>query len=90
MLGRLAQSEKIEIEAGDLVVKCLLRQSEQTDRFADMAGYYLEALVAFDRITGIDPTELGPQERAADERGLSRDQTTALQKVAQVAIAEPD
>ena len=49
---------------------------------ASVAGYYLEALVVFGGITGVDPTRLGPQEKAADELGLSADQAFALQKVA--------
>ncbi len=49
---------------------------------ASVAGYYLEALVVFGGITGIDPTKLGPQERAADELGLSSGQAASLQKVA--------
>lgn len=48
-----------------------------------VAGYYLEALVVFGRITGIDPMVLGPKETAADELGLSDAQAVALQRVAQ-------
>lgn len=49
---------------------------------ASTAGYYLEALVVFGRITDIDPTRLGPDEKAADELGLSSEQAVALQKIA--------
>lgn len=50
-------------------------------------GYYLEALVVFGAITGIDPTTLGKDERAADELGLSDAQAVALQKVAKDELA---
>lgn len=49
---------------------------------ASVAGYYLEALVVFGAITGVDPTTLGAEERAADELGLSDAAAVALQKVA--------
>lgn len=50
-------------------------------------GYYLEALVVFGAITGVDPTTLGKEERAADELGLSDQQAVALQKVASDELA---
>lgn len=50
-------------------------------------GYYLEALVVFGAVTGIDPTTLGKDERAADELGLSDEQAVALQKVASEELA---
>lgn len=50
-------------------------------------GYYLEALVVFGAVTGIDPTTLGKDERAADELGLSDQQAVALQKVASDELA---
>ncbi|MFD1787170.1 DUF4886 domain-containing protein [Sphingomonas floccifaciens] len=46
------------------------------------AGYYLEALTVFGRITGLDPRTLGPNERGADELGLSNAQASALQRIA--------
>jgi len=49
---------------------------------ASVAGYYLEALVVFGRLTGLDPTTLGARETAADELGLSEAQAAALQRVA--------
>ena len=49
---------------------------------ASVAGYYLEALIVFGGVTGFDPAKLGPQEKAADELGLSANQASALQKVA--------
>lgn len=54
---------------------------------ASAAGYYLEALMVFGKITGRDPVSLGPQEIAARELGLSRTQATALQQVARDELA---
>jgi hypothetical protein len=54
---------------------------------ASLAGYYLEALVVFGRVTGIDPTTLGLGEQAADTLGLSREQASALQRVARDELA---
>ncbi len=45
-------------------------------------GYYLEALVIFGDLTGLDPRSLGKGERVAFELGLSGDQAIALQQVA--------
>lgn len=45
-------------------------------------GYYLEALVIFGDLTGLDPRSLGEDERAAFELGLSKPQAVALQKIA--------
>ena len=47
-----------------------------------IAGYYLEALVVFGKITGLDPRTLGEEEKGASDLGLSRIQTSALQQVA--------
>lgn len=49
---------------------------------ASVPGYYLSALVTFGAITGVDPATLGPQEKGADQLGLSKAQATALQKIA--------
>ncbi|NIJ30497.1 hypothetical protein FHT00_002460 [Sphingomonas insulae] len=49
---------------------------------ASTAGYYLEALVVFGHVTGVDPRTLGRNERAADELGLSPDLAVALQAIA--------
>ncbi|MEP7184391.1 MAG: DUF4886 domain-containing protein [Rhodanobacter sp.] len=49
---------------------------------ASMYGYYLEALMDFGSITGKDPRSLGKHETAANELGLSSEQTEALQEVA--------
>jgi len=54
---------------------------------ASLAGYYLEALVVFGRVTGVDPTTLGPGEQAADTLGLSREQAGALQRIARDELA---
>lgn len=54
---------------------------------ASVAGYYLEALVTFGMLTGIDPASLGAAETAADELGLSDDQAKALQAVARAQLA---
>jgi hypothetical protein len=46
------------------------------------AGLYLEALVIFGDVTGLDPRSLGKTERTGYELGLSGDQMVALQQVA--------
>ncbi len=56
---------------------------------ASSAGYYLAALVIFGRVTGYDLRRLGPKERAADELGLSGLTATALQRIANEALASP-
>lgn len=54
---------------------------------ASTAGYYLEALVVFGHVTGMDPRTLGRNERAADELGLSPDLAVALQTIAHEQLA---
>ena len=54
---------------------------------ASIHGYYLEALVVFGRITGVDPRKLGPKERAADDLGIAPDTAVALQAIAQAQLA---
>ncbi len=54
---------------------------------ASVAGYYLEALVIFGGVTGLDPQRLGATEIAAAELGLSHAQATALQRVAALQLA---
>jgi hypothetical protein len=49
---------------------------------ASAFGYYLEALMIFGDLTGLDPRSLGKSERSALELGFSPDQATALQQVA--------
>jgi len=45
-------------------------------------GYYLEALVVFGNLTGLDPRALGENECAAYELGMSREQARMLQQAA--------
>ena len=54
---------------------------------ASTAGYYLEALVVFGRVTGVDPRTLGRAETAADELGLSAAEAVALQRIAAEELA---
>lgn len=54
---------------------------------ASIYGYYLEALVVFGRVTGIDPTRLGAKERAADDLGIAPQTAVALQQVARDQLA---
>jgi hypothetical protein len=49
---------------------------------ASSYGYYLEALVVFGTITGLDPRSLGGRECSGMELGFSRTQVSALQQVA--------
>ncbi len=58
---------------------------------ASIYGYYLEALVVFGQVTGVDPRTLGKDERAADDLGISKEQAVALQRIAadQLAAERP-
>ncbi|WP_205962825.1 PEP-CTERM sorting domain-containing protein [Pararobbsia silviterrae] len=49
---------------------------------ASAFGYYLEALVVFGSVTGLDPRSLGDNECSGFELGLSTAQVAALQQVA--------
>lgn len=49
---------------------------------ASTHGYYLEALVIFGTLTGLDPRSLGGNECSAFELGMTMPQTRALQQVA--------
>ena len=49
---------------------------------ASTHGYYLQALVIFGELTGLDPRSLGDSECSAYELGMSRAETKALQQVA--------
>ena len=49
---------------------------------ASTAGYYLEALTVFARVTGRDPRKLGRQESAARELGVAPSLATRLQRIA--------
>lgn len=53
------------------------------DRYhASSHGYYLQALVIFGSVTGLDPRSLGDGECSAYELGFSRAETKSLQQVA--------
>ncbi|HTZ74682.1 MAG TPA: hypothetical protein VMB47_12225 [Candidatus Aquilonibacter sp.] len=54
---------------------------------ASAEGYYLEALVIFGKITGVDPASLGAKETAAGDLGISPAFATALQNVAHEELA---
>jgi len=56
---------------------------------ASIFGYYLEALVVFGRVAGIDPTRLGANERAADDLGIDPKVAVALQQIAKAQLAQP-
>lgn len=45
-------------------------------------GYYLEALVVFAGVTGVDPRRLGPDERAARDLGIKPQLARRLQRIA--------
>ncbi|HSH74334.1 MAG TPA: hypothetical protein VLA09_01420, partial [Longimicrobiales bacterium] len=49
---------------------------------ASTHGYYLEALVVFGNVTGVDPKALGSGECSGFELGMSAAQAEALQQVA--------
>ena len=53
---------------------------------ASSYGYYLEALVVFGNVTGVDPMSLGRNECSGFELGISSPQIVALQKVAHDAL----
>jgi hypothetical protein len=54
---------------------------------ASTYGYYLQALVIFGSVTGLDPRSLGDSECSAFELGLSRAEAKSLQQVAFDSIA---
>ncbi len=54
---------------------------------ASAAGYYLEALVIFGKITGFDVRRLGEQERAGRDLGLEPRLMARLQAIAQAEVA---
>jgi hypothetical protein len=55
---------------------------------ASAAGYYLEALVIFGAVTGLDPRTLGDKEAAAEDLGLSATTVHELQAVAAAELAQ--
>lgn len=54
---------------------------------ASAQGYYLEALMVFGDLTGLDPRSLGEQECSAFELGMPAAQARALQNVAHEQLA---
>lgn len=54
---------------------------------ASSYGYYLEALVVFGNLTGLDPRSLGENECSAYELGMSRDEIKGLQQAAYDQLA---
>ncbi len=54
---------------------------------ASTYGYYLEALVVFGNVTGIDPRSLGENECSAYELGMSRAEVKGLQQAAYEQLA---
>lgn len=54
---------------------------------ASSYGYYLEALVVFGNLTGLDPRSLGENECSAFELGMSRSQVKGLQQAAYDQLA---
>lgn len=54
---------------------------------ASAYGYYLEALVVFGNVTGLDPRSLGENECSGYELGMSRDQVKMLQQAAYDQLA---
>lgn len=49
---------------------------------ASAEGYYLEALVIFGEVTGVDPSSLGAKETAANDLGMSPAVAVSLQRIA--------
>ena len=52
-------------------------------------GAYLNALVLFDRITGVDPTSLGASEQAANALSIPPAVAVELEQVAATTVPEP-
>ncbi len=53
---------------------------------ASAAGYYLEALVVFGKVTGFDVRRLGEEERAGRDLGLEPRMVGRLQAIAQAEL----
>ncbi|MBO1077064.1 PEP-CTERM sorting domain-containing protein (plasmid) [Roseomonas marmotae] len=56
---------------------------------ASVFGYYLEALMVFGSITGLDPLSLGLEEYVAADLGITPEQALALQRIAHDQLAVP-
>ena len=52
-------------------------------------GAYLNALVLFDQVTGLDASTFGAEETAAQALGITPDQAVALEQVAAATVPEP-
>jgi hypothetical protein len=57
---------------------------------ASSFGYYLEALVVFGNVTGLDPRSLGDNECSGYELGMSRSEVHGLQQAAFNQLAKED
>lgn len=57
---------------------------------ASSYGYYLEALVVFGNVTGLDPRSLGENECSGYELGMSRSEVQGLQQAAFNQLAKED
>lgn len=53
---------------------------------ASSAGYYLEALMIFGSVTGVDPRRLGRSEQAARALQIDPDRAVALQRIAAIEL----
>lgn len=51
-------------------------------------GYYLEALLIFGRVTGLDPRSLGATEKAAFDLGIAPEVASGLQQIAFKALTD--
>lgn len=54
---------------------------------ASAEGYYLEALIVFGTVTGLDPRNLGDKEHAADDLGLNPKVAAQLREVAAAELS---
>lgn len=54
---------------------------------ASAEGYYLDALIVFGTVTGLDPRSLGDKERAADDLGLNPKVAARLRETAAAELA---
>ena len=54
---------------------------------ASAYGYYLEALMVFGRVTGVDPVTLGEREKSIDDLGLDPKVIVALERIAHDQLA---
>jgi hypothetical protein len=57
-------------------------------RHGSVFGYYLQSLVIFGDLTGLDPRSLGEDEQTAFDLGISKAQSSALQQIAYEELSE--